>query len=52
VENTSSAQSALLDVDVSSEITTFTSKQVLLQAGVSLLAQANQQPSLLLRLLQ
>ncbi|MCA3244673.1 MAG: hypothetical protein INF43_05155 [Alphaproteobacteria bacterium] len=52
IENTTAATSALLDVDVSSEITNFTSKQVLLQAGVSLLAQANQQPALLLRLLQ
>lgn len=52
IENTTSAQSALLDVDVSKEITNFTSKQVLLQAGISLLSQANQQPALLLRLLQ
>jgi len=52
IENTTAATSALMDVDVSSEITNFTSKQVLLQAGVSLLAQANQQPALLLRLLQ
>lgn len=52
IENTTAAQSGLMDVDVSAEITEFTSQQVLLQAGVSLLAQANQQPSLLLRLLQ
>jgi flagellin-like hook-associated protein FlgL len=52
IENTTAATSALLDVDVSSEITNFTSKQVLLQAGINLLSQANQQPSLLLRLLQ
>jgi flagellin len=52
IENTTAATSALLDVDVSSEISKFTGKQVLLQAGVSLLAQANQQPALLLRLLQ
>ena len=52
IENTTAAQSALMDVDVSSEITSFTSKQVLLQAGINLLSQANQQPSLLLRLLQ
>lgn len=52
IENTTAAQSSLLDVDVSAEITNFTSQQVLLQAGVSLLAQANQQPALLLRLLQ
>lgn len=52
IENITAATSALLDVDVSAEITNFTSQQVLVQAGVSLLAQANQQPSLLLRLLQ
>jgi flagellin-like hook-associated protein FlgL len=52
IENITAATSALLDVDVSAEITAFTSQQVLVQAGVSLLAQANQQPSLLLRLLQ
>lgn len=51
-ENTLSAQSAMLDVDVSTEMTEFTSSQVLLQAGISMLSQANQQPSLLLGLLQ
>jgi flagellin len=52
VENTTAATSALLDVDVASEITNFTSKQVLLQAGINMLAQANQQPNYLLKLLQ
>lgn len=52
IENTEAARSTLMDVDVSAEITKFTSEQVLIQAGVSMLAQANQQPSLLLRLLQ
>lgn len=52
VENLSAAKSILLDVDVSAEITEFSNQQVLIQAGVSMLAQANQQPSLLLRLLQ
>jgi flagellin-like hook-associated protein FlgL len=52
IENFTSATSSLVDVDVSAEITEFTSQNVLLQAGISLLAQANQQPSLLLRLLQ
>lgn len=52
IENNSAARSALVDVDVSAEMTEFTSKQVLIQAGVSMLAQANQQPALLLRLLQ
>lgn len=52
IENTTAAASALLDVDVSSEITNFTNENVLMQAGISLLGQANQQPALLLRLLQ
>lgn len=52
VENNEAARSVLYDVDVSAEMTEFTSKQVLVQAGVSMLAQANQQPSLMLRLLQ
>jgi len=52
IENTEAARSVLMDVDVSAEMTQFTSQQVLIQAGVSMLAQANQQPSLLLRLLQ
>jgi len=40
----------LLDLDVAKEITTFTSKQILVQAGISVLAQANQLPQNLLRL--
>lgn len=52
IENTEAARSALQDTDVAQEMTRFTSQQVLVQAGVSMLAQANQQPALLLRLLQ
>ncbi|MBO9507786.1 flagellin [Thalassospira sp. A3_1] len=51
-ENTESARSVLLDLDVASEMTTFTSKQILVQSGVAMLAQANQMPQNLLRLLQ
>ena len=51
VENTEAARSSLLDLDVAREISTFTSQQVLMQAGVSMLAQANQLPQNLLRLL-
>ncbi|MBT6119546.1 MAG: flagellin, partial [Rhodospirillaceae bacterium] len=40
-ENTEAARSALLDLDVAAEMTEFTSKQILMQAGVSMLAQAN-----------
>ena len=52
MENIEAARSQLLDVDVASEMTIFTSKQVLLQAGISMLAQANQIPQNLLRLFQ
>jgi len=52
VENSEAARSVLEDVNVAEEFTNFTSSQVLVQAGVSILAQANQQPSLLLQLLQ
>jgi flagellin len=51
-ENAEAARSQLLDLDIASEITNFTSKQVLMQAGVSMLAQANQLPQNLLQLLQ
>jgi flagellin len=49
-ENTEAARSQLLDLDVASEMTIFTSKQILVQAGVSMLAQANQLPQNLLQL--
>ena len=52
VENTEAARSNLLDLDVAKEISTFTSEQILMQAGVSMLAQANQMPQNLLSLLQ
>lgn len=51
-ENTESARSALTDLDVAAEMTNFTSKQILMQAGVSMLAQANQLPGNLMRLFQ
>ena len=52
LENTEAARSQLLDLDVAQEITNFTSKQILSQAGVSMLAQANQLPQNLLALFQ
>jgi flagellin len=51
-ENAEAARSQLLDLDVAAEMTAFTSSQVLMQAGVSMLAQANQLPQNLLRLFQ
>jgi flagellin len=52
IENAEAARSTLLDLDLAAEMTTFTSKQVLMQSGVAMLAQANQMPQNLLRLLQ
>jgi len=51
-ENAEAARSQLMDLDVAAEMTKFTSSQVLMQAGVSMLAQANQLPQNLLRLFQ
>jgi flagellin len=51
-ENLDSARSVLMDVDVAAEMATFSSKQVLSQAATAMLAQANQMPQNLLRLLQ
>lgn len=52
LENTEAARSNLLDLDIAAEMSRFTSKQILVQAGVAMLAQANQQPQALLQLLQ
>jgi flagellin len=52
LENTEAARSDLLDLDVAHEMSMFTSKQILVQAGVAMLAQANQTPQNLLRLFQ
>jgi len=50
IENSEAARSNLLDLDVAAEMSFFTSQQILQQAGVSMLAQANQMPQNLLRL--
>ncbi|HEY4135464.1 MAG TPA: flagellin, partial [Alphaproteobacteria bacterium] len=52
IENTEAARSSLMDLDVASEMTEFSAKQVLVQSGVAMLAQANQMPQNLLRLFQ
>jgi flagellin len=52
IENAEAARSTLLDLDIAAEITNFTSKQILLQTGTAMLAQANQLPQNLMRLLQ
>ena len=50
-ESMSAANSRIRDTDVASETSAFSRSQVLMQAGVSMLAQANAQPQLALRLL-
>ena len=51
-QNLSSAVSGIVDVNMAAEMTNFTKEQVLQQAGVSILAQANQLPDAVLKLLQ
>jgi len=50
--NITSANSRIRDVDVAAETANLSKNQVLAQAGVSVLAQANQLPQLALKLLQ
>ncbi|MBR0091852.1 MAG: flagellin [Lachnospiraceae bacterium] len=51
-ENMTASYSQLMDVDMAEEMTTYSTQQVLSQAGVSVLAQANERASLALQLLQ
>ncbi len=50
-ENLSAANSRIRDVDVASETSSLTSYQILQQAGISMLAQANMTPGLAMSLL-
>ena len=50
IENASSANSVIKDVDMAAEMTTFTKNQVLMQAGTAMLAQANNSGQLILSL--
>lgn len=51
-ENLSAARSRILDADIARETSAMTKNNILQQAGVSILAQANQTPQLALSLLQ
>lgn len=51
-ENLSAAESRIRDVDMASEMASFTRSQVLLQAGTAMMAQANQKPQNVLQLLR
>jgi flagellin-like hook-associated protein FlgL len=51
VQNLDAARAGFLDADISNESTAFASQQVLIQASISVLAQANQLPQNLLKLI-
>src|SRR5437588_890967 len=51
-QNMTAAKSRITDVDMASEMTTLTQQQILQQAGTAMLAQANSQPQMVLKLLQ
>lgn len=51
-ENLAAAESRISDVDVATEMATLTRTQVLSQAGISMLAQANSMPQMALTLLR
>jgi flagellin len=51
-ENLTASESRIRDVDMASEMTSYTKENILQQAGTSMLAQANQAPQLVLSLLR
>ena len=51
-ENMTASYSRIMDVDMAEEMTNYTTEQVISQAAVSMLAQANGRPSQVLQLLQ
>jgi flagellin len=52
IENQDNARSAYMDLDVAAEMTTFTAKQIAVQAGISMLAQARTTQQAILRLIE
>ena len=51
-ENLTASYSRIMDVDMAEEMTEYTTQQVLVQAGTSMLSQANERPQTVLQLLQ
>ena len=51
-ENMTAAYSRIMDVDMAEEMTEYTTVQVISQASMSMLAQANERPAQVLQLLQ
>jgi flagellin len=50
-QNLTAAESQLTNVNMASEMTTYSQDQILMQTGVAMLAQAQQNPSLILKLI-
>lgn len=51
-ENVLASESAIRDTDMANEVVAFTKYQILLQAGASMLTQANQAPQVILQMLR
>ena len=51
-ENQENARSAYMDLDVASEMTVFTAKKILVEAGISMLAQSRTTQQAMVKLLQ
>ena len=51
-QNLTAAQSTIVDVNMAAEMTNYTKEQVLSQAGISVLSQANSLPQAVLKLLE
>jgi len=51
-ENMTAAYARIMDVDMAEEMTEYTTHQIMTQAGLSMLAQANERPAQVLQLLQ
>lgn len=52
IENITASESLIRDTDIAKEMVTYSNGQILLQAGQSVLSQANQWPNMILSLLQ
>ncbi len=52
IQNYTSSESTIEDVDMASEVSNLTKNQILQQSAISMLAQANAQPQQILKLLQ
>ena len=51
-ENVEASESAVRDTDMANEMALFTRNQILMQAGASMLTQANQAPQVILQMLK